>query len=83
VSNPALAAAVLSTPAVSFGDVGRQDSGKRAVVALDAHDPGGGDAQIGGAEVTHADEVRGNECILQGDENAQRSLRAENIMGGK
>ena len=45
------------------------------MVALDAHDASSRDAQIGAAEVAHADQVRGDERVLQRDEHVQRRLR--------
>jgi hypothetical protein len=44
------------------------------VVALDSHDACGGYAEIGGREVTHADEIGGDEGVLQGDENVEGGL---------
>src|SRR6185312_7889843 len=49
----------LDGTAVGRGDAGRDDTSQRAVVGLDAHDARGGDAQVGGAEVAYADQVRG------------------------
>jgi hypothetical protein len=45
------------------------------MVALDAHDAGGGDAQIGRREVPDAHEVRRDERILERDQRVQRHAR--------
>src|SRR5947207_1987650 len=42
---------LLDRAAVLGGDTGGDYARERAVVALDAHDPSGGDPQVGGAEV--------------------------------
>ena len=44
------------------------------MVALDAHDAGGGDAQIARGEVADADEIGGDEGVLEGDEDVEGGL---------
>ena len=56
------------------GHAGTDDAGECAVVALDAHDARGGDSQIARAEVSHADEIGGDECVLQSDQNVEGGL---------
>ena len=44
------------------------------MVAFDAHDARGSDAQVGCAEMAHANEIRGDERVLERDENVQSGL---------
>ena len=65
-----------------LGDVGAEDACEGAVVALDAHDAGGGDAQIARGEVAHADEIGRDECVLERDENVEGGLCVgEHVVG--
>jgi hypothetical protein len=66
----------------SAGDARGDDARERAVVALDAHDPGGGHPQVGVREVAHADQVGGDERVLERDQRVQRDLRVRNMPCG-
>lgn len=57
-------------------DAGANDAGKRAVIAFDAHDASGGDAEIARAEVADTNEIGCDECVFERDEGAERGLRA-------
>ena len=48
---------------------------QRAVIAFDAHDAGGGHAQITRAEVAHADQIRSDERIFERHQHVEGGLR--------
>ena len=51
-------------PAVLDSYIRTKDTRKRAMVAFDAHDARGGNAQIACAEIADADQVGGDECVF-------------------
>src|SRR5437588_12789441 len=64
----------LDRAAVLRGYAWSNHAGERAMVALDSHDPGSCDPQIGCAEVTHTDQVGGDERILERHEYVEGGL---------
>ena len=46
------------------------------MIAFNAHDAGGGDAQARVAKIAHADQVRGDESIFESDKCVESGLRA-------
>jgi hypothetical protein len=46
------------------------------VIAFNAHDACGGDAEASCAEIAHAYQVRGDEGVFESDERVESSLRA-------
>src|SRR5580704_3298083 len=54
--------------------VAADDAREGAMVALDAHDARGGDAQVLRREVTDTDEVGGDEGVLEGHEDVEGCL---------
>ena len=73
---------VLDRAAVALGDARRDYARERAMVALDPHDPCRGDPKVGGAEVPHPDQVRGDERVLECDHTFSVVWASENIVDG-
>ena len=62
--------------AILRGNIRTNDAGQSAVIAFNAHDAGGGDAEASVAEITDTDEICGDEGVFESDECVERGLGA-------